>query len=1819
MTESSSWIAIVGMAGRFPGARNLAEFWRNLRDGIESISTLSEQQLRAGVRPSEIEYPTYVRSAAILEDFDRFDAAFFGFSPKDAAVMDPQHRLFLECAWEALENAAWCPEEFSGRIGVYASSGMNSYLIYNLLTNPELVREAGLFLLKQTGNDKDVLATRVSYQLNLTGPSLAVQTACSSSLVAVHVACQSLLNHECDMALAGGVTIDLPHGRDYNYQGGEFFSHDGHCRAFDAKSSGTVSGSGLGIVTLRRFDDAVRTGDPIRAVIRGTAINNDGARKVGYLAPSGAGQVEVIREALAVAQIDARSILYVETNGTGTRVGDPVEVQALTEAYRESTDDTEFCAIGSVKTNIGQLDAAAGVAGLIKTVLALEHRQIPASLNYTQPNPLIDFAHSPFFVNSALREWRTGTVPRRAAVTSLGIGGTNAHVILEEAPERAGAQKTRSWQLLTLSAKTPAALATIARNLAKHFADHPVELAEVAQTLHFGRTPLPLRQTLVCRDSSEAAIALGQLDLANLAKPAIPADPPVIFMFPGQGAQYPGMGRELYHSEATFRTVVESCAEFLRPHLGVDLREVMFPHDQSAQEAERLLNQTRFTQPALFVIEYALAQLWLSWGIEPSAMIGHGVGEFSAACMAGVMRLESALRIVAEQGRLMQALSGGAVTVWLPEHELAPLLIDGLAIAAVNTEDQCVVTGPEDRLCEFESRLAAKNPSLHRLRVSHTLHSAMMEPILGPFREFLRGFSFAPPQIRYISSATGIWVTPEQATDPAYWAHQLRATVRFADGMAHLLDVPDAIFLEVGPSNTLIALAEQHSGRAAGHRFVPSMRRRDETVSDVAVLLEGVGKLWTTDKRIDWQGFHAGEARRRVELPSYPFERKRYWIDPGRTLAVATAPVAESPQAHSRLGFYRPVWRRAEPDSTGRENCEPWLIFQDELGLGATLAEALRRRGEECVVVTAGHRFERLQTDQFEIDPGNRTDYELLFYELSAQSRPPRTIVHLWSVVTGGWLGEPLDSLAGTENASFSSLVYLAQALAELNPAAAIEMGIVSNCLQNVSGEAIFRPERALLFGPCNVIPKELLNVRCRAIDFTLAGPGSPQNGELSGALREAASLLANELRSSSDDTAVAFRSGRRWVRDFSIVDEQDSDPPLVPAEQGVYVITGGLDAIGLEFAVWLARSAHARLVLVERGLFPAREEWPGWMRDHDDQDPVAEKIRKVRAVEEAGGEVVIASVDITDLRALQKLVCGVRARLGTIDGVIHAAGVLEDAPLSQKKADAAARVLAPKVRGTLTLVAALADKPPKLLVLMSSVSAVLGPAGQIDYTAANAFLDSFAQARSPLMGCRTIAIQWPRWRDIGIAHPDTPTLDSAADATYPDSISAAEAVGVLGELLNYGESANVTVFPSDFVTAFRKSQPAASMGPAEAATTKVAPRDDVERTLADWWKSLLGLESVTIRDDFFELGGQSLAALRLLAFIRKTYKIELGLPALFSASTIEKLGRLVRGEEKPPPYSAVIAIQPNGQRAPLILIPGMGNALTSYEDLLRRLRPDQPIYGLQLPPDDSREVRTLEAIATHYLKEIRGVQPRGPYNLLGHSFGGVLAFEIAQQLHAQRESVGFLGMLDTVELGYLKGAKKRKNRLTEIRRHAQIISSVLSLAIFGPSRLRRLKDAFATAHQSFFALWMTNVVYCMFTLRNKPLPRFIRKDLYLNQLALNLYVPKVYPGCITLFRAEHRFSSAVLHSAQLLNSTRITEQQFDADIGWLELASAGVEIHQVPGDHFDLMREPNVRVLADELTACLERSYKRTWVAPTNVLDPMRTVRNFGPEIRVS
>ncbi|MBR0646741.1 type I polyketide synthase, partial [Plastoroseomonas hellenica] len=893
--EALDGIAIIGMAGRFPGAPDIRNFWRNLCEGRDSIARFTEAELEDSFSAAERAAPNFVRARGIVEDIERFDAEFFGMRAREAALTDPQHRVFLEICWQAFEDAGYDPARYPGAVGVFAGASMNTYFLHHVATDrAALERFTSNFQVGEyttlVGALGDTLATRVSYKLDLRGPSMGVLTACSTSLVAAAQACQSLLLQQCDMALAGGVSITLPQRRGYFAEDGAMCATDGVCRPFDADANGTVFSSGAGVVLMKRLADAIADGDHIYAVIKGSAVNNDGAGKVGFTAPSVGPQAELVATAQAIAGFDPRSVGFIECHGTATPLGDPIEVAGLTQAFREGTQESGFCAIGSLKGNVGHMDAAAGVAGLIKAALAVESGTIPGTLHFRAPNPRLEIDGSPFFVAGTTMGWPLIPGPRRAGVSALGVGGTNAHLCLEQAPARDAVAMAAPREVLLLSARSEAGLAEARAALAARLAgpDAPA-LADVAHTLRIGRRAFRHRFAAAAGSHAEAVAALTAEGGLRASAPAVPR--PVVFLFPGQGAQYPGMGRALFRDEPVFRAAMERCAAALRAHGGRDLIEALYGETPEDADAIR---HTLLAQPAIFAVEYALAQLWLARGVTPAAMIGHSIGEFVAATLAGVMTLEAAIGLVAARGRLMEALPGGAMlAVRLPEAELLPLLADGVDLAGVNAPALCVAAGPHEAIAALEQVLEQRGAGYRRLHTSHAFHSAMMEPAVGPLAEAAAAIPFAAPTLPYVSTVTGEWITEAEALAPDYWARHARATVRFAAALQTLrARMPEAALLEVGPGQVLGTLARQGAGREAGLVVAASLPDPGADTSDLDTMAAALGRLWVSGAEIAWP---ARPDCRRVPLPSTPFERTRHWIDAPSSRRPATESTTVAP------------------------------------------------------------------------------------------------------------------------------------------------------------------------------------------------------------------------------------------------------------------------------------------------------------------------------------------------------------------------------------------------------------------------------------------------------------------------------------------------------------------------------------------------------------------------------------------------------------------------------------------------------------------------------------------------------------------------------------------------------------------------------------------------------------------------------------------------------------------------------------------------------------------------------------------------------------
>ena len=1474
-------IAVIGLSGRFPGAGNIDEFWANLKNGLESVSFFSDEELvNVGVDPGLLDNPDYVKTGGgILEESEYFDAPFFDYTPNEAVLMHPQIRLFHECAWEALENAGYDPYSYKGKIGLYAGAS-SSFSWESLMMLSGKADELGRFVAATLSN-KDTLCTRVAYKLNLKGPAYTVQSACSTSLVAIDLACRGIWTGQCDMALAGGVTVWGLNKKGYLYKEGMIRSPDGHCRAFDADARGMVSGEGIGLVVLKLLEDALSDGDTIQAVIKGSAANNDGFRKVGYTAPSVEGQAEVIRAALLMAEVDPTTITYMEAHGTGTALGDPVEIEALKQGF--GTDQKGFCRIGSVKTNIGHLDSAAGVAGFIKTVLALKHRQIPASLHFQNPNPGIDFADTPFVVNTVLAEWKNERQPRRAGVSSFGVGGTNAHVILEEYRPAEGSPGRRLHHLILLSARSEAALDQMTGTLAQYLESHPqIDLADAAYTLQLGRKPFKYRRMLTGQNIDEVVEGLSCPDSGRvLSFQAEEENPRVILMFPGQGAQYVNMALGLYNSEPLFQGEMDRCFEILRPLMGYDVKEILFPQGQPSQAQ---IERTEAAQPLLFAVEYALAKLLMTWGIKPQAMIGHSIGEYVAAHLAGVFSLEEALKIVRVRGELMGQMPGGdMVSVSMGPQELEPLLSGDVALAAVNTPTNCTVSGPREAVFALTRQLESRGCQCRKLHTSHAFHSAMIAPIVSRFREEVGGVRLNRPQIPFISNLTGRWITHDEAVDPGYWANHLRHTVRFSDGVRELLKNRHSIFIEAGPGRVLTTFVNAHPAENPALLALNLLRHPRQEAEDAHFLYQKIGQIWLAGKSVDWSSFYEGERRYRIPLPTYPFEGKRFWIDISDIDVDHTQLLKDGmsgQQTNLADWFYLPNWKRAElpsaqPCSPQDRNRQTWLLFNDAWGLGRLLGQQLEQQGQRVITVTAGDDFIVSDQGHYTVNPDSPTDYQRLFAHLGAGEAIPRRILHLWSFYGSGPMAEEESAwprFRAGQGRGFYSLLHIARAIGRLksesSSSAAFHIDVIADGWQDVGGDEQLDPARSTLTGPLLVIPQEYPHIRCRGIDVVCPEPG---HGDI---------LLDQLLREIEGETIeeplVAFRGIYRWLPCFDPLPLEAAPRQQMPLRpRGVYLITGGLGKIGSMLALYLAREYQARLILIGRSALPA--------------DPNSEKAKRIRELEALGAEVLCLSGDAADEEWMQQVIAGAEQRWGTIHGVIHAAGLIREADLAlvdDLTVEACEQQFWPKVRGTIVLEKLFRHKELDFCWLFSSLSTVLGGLRFAAYAAANAYMDAF------VAGLRRRGRR--NWRSI-----DWDGLSPSLTADAFGRILARASVHRLvvsrgGELQRrLDQWVRLKSIGEEEISA--KAAKADRHPRPNLLNPYVPPATNMQRSLVEVWQRIFGYEQIGIRDDFLELGGDSLKAVTLVSLIHKTLHVKVSLTEIFSRQTIEALAAFIQ------------------------------------------------------------------------------------------------------------------------------------------------------------------------------------------------------------------------------------------------------------------------------------------------------------------------------------
>lgn len=1725
---SGNEIAVIGIACRFPGANDAAALWRLLAEGQEGIVDLDESALTAAGVPEALwRDPAYVRRAAVLDGYDRFSPLQFGLTAAEAERMDPQHRLFLETAWDALEQAGLAPRRRAGRVGLFCGAGINTYLHHCL--DPRAALQSDQAFATMILNSGDFLATRAAYALDCTGPAITVQSACSTSLLAVHLAGQSLLAGEADIALAGGVTIAVPHATGYLYQPGMILSPDGRCRPFDLRAGGTVPGNGCGLMVLRRLEDALAAGDPILAVLRGSASGNDGAGKVGFTAPSAEGQAATIAEAWDIAGLDPAEAGYIETHGTATELGDAIEIRALKRVFGSGGGGRRI-ALGSIKSNIGHTDAAAGIAGLIKTVLCLRHRHLVPTLHFTRPNPTLGLDDSPFFVANATAPWLASGGLRRAGVSSFGIGGNNVHVVVEEAPAAPPRRASNRVQVVALSAPTAETLDETAHRLAAWRDDdadgRAAALDEIAATLQSGREAMAFRRADLVADRAGLNRAL-ERDRHVRARPGRP----VAFLFAGQGSQYLGLAEGLYRDHPLFRDAFARMAAAVAADGGPDLTAFVAPGARENPALAHALSDTATVQPLLFALETALAALWRGVGIVPTAMLGHSIGELAAASVAGVIAPEAGAVLAARRGRLMAASPpGGMLAVGLDEAGADALLArhPDLDLAAVNGPGQSVLSGPVAAIEAAEAACRAEALPCARLAVSRAFHSRLMDDAAASFRDAFSGLTLAPPSLPWLSNASGDWVTEAEATDPAYWCDLIRRPVRFGDGLAILLARTDTALLELGPADTLARMAQTHLAARAEQPVLSSQPPAGASADAQAEApLRTLARLWESGVTVEWSGLHDSPPPR-IALPATVFPRQRFWIDPpapgAATISASSgAPPTKNPDPARWL--YAPVWVEHLPTAAIGTEDGPGAVCL--LGLDHPLGQALAARLEARGCAVTG----------LSIADSAATDPTIWARHLDRlDGPPPALILDLMPLAVAGE-SEP-DPDRALDILLFAPMALTRCLAASSRPpcrTVAVSLGGWS-----ALGSEARSPWPSLALAAAKVLPLECPDLPRELIDLdpALKGQWDRQADALQGAIEAAPSHAPGQ------EPLTALRNGRVWRRDFAPL-PAGARPPLL-RQGGVYLITGGLGGVGLALARHLAERWQARLILLSRRDPPPPESWAALAASDDPAE--AHLGRELTAIAESAQALRLVSADVADPAQLAAAIAAARRAFGTIHGCLHCAGLADYAGVAMRRErEATLAVLRPKLHGSLALLKVLEADSLDFVLLCSSLGTVLFPTkfGQIGYEAACEFQDGLAECRQD---GRIVSVNWDDWTEVGMSVDAGDWLRERL-GHEPEplvGIDRGEGGALLERVLDSGRS-RLAVSVRDLsrlrrlatthrADAAHEVRPLGTRLPRpDLDVPPVPPEGATERTLAEMWAEMLGLDSVGVEDDFFALGGHSLLAAALSARIESVFATPFPPARLLAAPTVRDCGRhlcnasAVNAVTATPTASGspLVALR-RGDHAvsPLFLIHGSDGDALSFIHLASLLPASQPVFGLISPGlDGGIPLSTIETIAETYLAAVRGLQPHGPYRLGGLSMGGVVAVEMTRLLHQDGETVEPLLLIDTYAPtcpGMAQGFS------------ADEVAQALQLTEALPPARHRVIEA--------------------------------------NLRALYAYRPRPLDQAATLIKARE----------QALEITTAI------DLGWDGIFAHGLTIETVGGDHFTVLKPPFVAEVASAVARIL-------------------------------
>ncbi|WP_260852411.1 type I polyketide synthase [Bacillus pumilus] len=1488
-------IAIVGMAGRFPGASSLEDFWQRLVNGEEMIHFFTEEELKkAGLDASVYQHPNFIGAKGRLQEIEGFDADFFNYSAREAELMDPQFRLLHECAWEALENAGCDPDRMAGKIGVYTGTSPNHEWLTRFAHQMEATEQFSAMLL----NDREFFSTQLSYKLNLHGPSVTMQTACSTSLVNIGMACQALLNQECDAALAGGVTVSSPENIGYIYQDGMIQSKDGHCRPFDQEASGTIFGDGAGIVLLKRYEDAIRDGNPIHAVIKGVGVNNDGSRKAGFTAPSVEGQAEVLKETYEKSGIDPASIGYVEAHGTGTKMGDPIEVSALSQVFKGT--DPMTIPIGSVKSNVGHLNSAAGIAGLFKAILALQHKTIPPTIHYESPNQEIPFKDTPFYVNQKALYWKEADGPRRAGVSSFGIGGTNAHMIIEEGLQAKQKPASHQKQLLVLSAKTDTALAEMTERLKQYVIQHPqVSLEDIAYTLRYGRKQFPYRKAIVLASADEW-MQQKQLETSVFRSQKWRK---ATFMFSGQGAQYAGMMRGLYDAEPVFKWEVDRCFKYVMETEQVDLKSIVFSEDKTNED----ITKTSNAQPLLFIFEYALAKLLQHSGVEPESMIGHSIGEYVAACLSGVFSLESALTLVMARGRLMQDMEKGAMlSVQLSEAELVSMIDESLSVAAVNAKDLCVVSGSEEQITAFEKKLQDKGMITRQLHTSHAFHSYMMEPMLEAFQQIVEKVELHEPAIPFVSNVTGTWATSEDVMTASYWTNHLRGTVRFHEGLSQLLTDEVRALIEVGPGNSLTALVKRHENKESHHDVLNMVRHTREQADDHAYFLKRIGELWAGGYEVKAQQHLAQEERQLVSLPTYPFERKRYWIEAGKPASPQLSAPKETKKKEMEEWFYLPSWEQQplKPVFEKETEEQTWLIFREQDAFHELFTHSFKQKGIKVISVTKGEAYQE-QDESFTVNPAEGQHYRNMLDSLSNRGINIQRILHLWEAAKEDDNSNRQAAFQAHIEKGYYSLIFLSQAIAAQKNIRECRLFTITSGIQPVTGNETICAEKSAMLGPCKVISQEYHHMKCWNIDVE----DVPE--VMSWKEQVLVDLIVQEIMQPGKDQLVAYRHRKRWVQSYKHLPLQKEDGlPQMIRPNGVYLITGGLGGIGFVLSKMLAKEGNVHLYLTGRTALPPRNEWASYVQQANADEAQRTRIEKVLELERLGATVEAVQANAGDIDQMKSVFDAIRKKHGGVHGVFHAAGLpgstsfraIKDIPSTLAQGE---DQFQSKVKGLDVLEQLLDQEQADFCLLFSSISALLGGLGFSAYSAANLYMDAFAARLNQHSQTPWMCVNWDAWNFWG-------ELESTIGESINElAILPEEGAELFQYVLSNGQNRHMLVSTGNLderIDQWLSLEPKAAADEDSYEVSKherpelgnpyVAPRNETEKAICQVWQDFMGMEQVGIHDNFFDLGASSLDIVQVTNRLNQALQTNEAVVTLFTYPSVAELAKYIQPSE---------------------------------------------------------------------------------------------------------------------------------------------------------------------------------------------------------------------------------------------------------------------------------------------------------------------------------